>query len=358
LAPAEEREQSDPALRFERLRPKLSEPWDEFVRAHPAGSVYHLSGWQRAVARTTSSEDVTIVALRGETIAGGVPLGLVRSPLFGTSLVSAPFATGGGILARSAEVHRALRKRCTALMNQTRASHVALRYQHATGADSDLPGSDLYCGFARPLPARPEECPAMLPRKARAAARKGLKLGLEARVAELDEGVRHLYELFRETQHGLGTPVLPRALLEALAAEPGLRPEVLLIEHQARVVAAVMSFHFGDCVLPYYSGYAGDARALQVGNVLYLELMKHETERGTRQFDFGRSRRGAGAFRFKSHQGFTPLPMPYRFLVRDGAAPPSLNPSAPSFRLPIAIWKRLPRAFADRLGPMISRGLP
>ncbi len=344
------------AIRFARVGAELRARWDEFVRGHPEGSPYHLSAWQRAVEATTNSEDRSIVALRGESVVGGVPLGLVRSRLFGTSVVSAPFATGGGILARSAEVHAGLREECAVLMRETSASCVALRYQSDT--DVDLPGSDLYCGFRRPLPENPDDCLPMLPRKARAAARKGLGFGLKRRVPSIEEGVARLHELFRATQRRLGTPVLPRALFEAISEEEGLRPEVLLIEHEGRVVAGVMSFHFGEAVLPYYSGYRELARSMQIGNVLYLELMRHEAAKGTRHFDFGRSRRGTGAFRFKTHQGFEPVPMPYRFILPEGGAAPSLNPSSDSLRLPIAIWKRLPAPVADLLGPMISRGLP
>ena len=168
-------EVSGAAIRVERLGAGLHDRWDRYVRGHSEGSVYHLAGWQRAVEAATNSEDRSIVALDGGAIVGGVPLGLVRSRFFGTSLISAPFATGGGILAEFAEVHAALRGECESLMRETGASHVALRYQH--DADGDLAGSDLYCGFRRALPENPDECLAMLPRKARAAARKGLGCG-------------------------------------------------------------------------------------------------------------------------------------------------------------------------------------
>ncbi|GBD42108.1 hypothetical protein HRbin39_01497 [bacterium HR39] len=55
--------------------------------------------------------------------------------------------------------------------------------------------------------------------------------------------------------------------------------------------------------------------------------------------------------------GFEPQPLTYGFFVPGGGRPPEVNPLNPKYRLFVEGWKRLPRAVADRLGPLLSRHL-
>ena len=74
-------------------------------------------------------------------------------------------------------------------------------------------------------------------------------------------------------------------------------------------------------------------------------------------FDFGRSKRGTGAYDFKCYWGFEPRPLVYQFKLAEGQKIPDLNPLNPKFRIFVELWKRLPLAVATRLGPPIVRGL-
>ena len=85
--------------------------------------------------------------------------------------------------------------------------------------------------------------------------------------------------------------------------------------------------------------------------------MRRACEAGCRVFDFGRSKRGSGSFAFKKHWGFSPEPLSYEFKLLRGHALPSVNPTNPKFRAAIALWKRLPLAVANRIGPLIARDL-
>ena len=90
---------------------------------------------------------------------------------------------------------------------------------------------------------------------------------------------------------------------------------------------------------------------------MYWEVMRRACERGYRVFDFGRSKRGTGAFDFKKNWGFPAQPLSYQFIMRRGGKPPDINPLNPKFRLFIETWKRLPLSIANRLGPHIVRYL-
>jgi hypothetical protein len=71
--------------------------------------------------------------------------------------------------------------------------------------------------------------------------------------------------------------------------------------------------------------------------------------------DFGRSKRGTGAFAYKTFWGFEPTPLAYQLKLIGAAKTPEVNPLNPKYRRMVAMWQRLPLAVANRLGPMLAR---
>src|ERR1700712_1376342 len=72
---------------------------DDYVRAHPDATPFHLTGWNVAVARACGQTAHCLIAETADgEIVGVLPLTEIRSPLFGKALVSAGFAVDGGIL--------------------------------------------------------------------------------------------------------------------------------------------------------------------------------------------------------------------------------------------------------------------
>ena len=91
---------------------------------------------------------------------------------------------------------------------------------------------------------------------------------------------------------------------------------------------------------------------------MYWELMCHAARAGYRTFDFGRSREGTGAYHFKRHWGFEPVPLPYQYALLGKREVPNVNPSNPKLRLAVEVWKRLPIGLTKLLGPRLTRYLP
>jgi FemAB-related protein (PEP-CTERM system-associated) len=133
---------------------------------------------------------------------------------------------------------------------------------------------------------------------------------------------------------------------------------VLMITHEGRDVAAVMSFYFRQEVIPYYGGSTSAARNLKgVNHFMYWELMRHSCAQGYRLFDFGRSKAGTGPFSFKKNFGFEPQPLPYEYYLVTRDTMPDVNPLNPKYRLMINVWTRLPLPVANTVGPLLARSL-
>jgi FemAB-related protein (PEP-CTERM system-associated) len=130
-----------------------------------------------------------------------------------------------------------------------------------------------------------------------------------------------------------------------------------VVTHGAQDIAAVMSFYFRDQVLPYYGGSLPVARAVKGNDFMYWALMSRCAQEGIRVFDYGRSKRGTGAFSFKKNWGFEPKPLFYEYFLVNDDRVPEVNPLNPRYARFIGLWKRLPLPLANAVGPWIARDL-
>lgn len=327
--------------------------WDAFVIERPEGSFFHLSGWRRAIEQGFGHPCHYLMAEEDGKIAGVLPLVHLKSRLFANSLVSTAFCVGGGPIGRDPAVVAALDEAAAALADRLDVDFLEYRAAPAQ-PDGWQTRSDLYFNFCRPLDPDPERNLQAIPRKQRAEVRKGIKQGL---VAVIEDSVDRFYDLYAESVRNLGTPVFGKRYFRALKETFGDDCEVLIVEHEARPVAALMSFYFRDRVLPYYAGGGAAARATSAHEFMYWDVMRRACTRGIRWFDFGRSKAGTGSFAFKKNWGFTPDPLTYSYRLRRLEKIPEINPLNPKYRTFVALWKRLPLGASKLIGPMIARSL-
>jgi FemAB-related protein (PEP-CTERM system-associated) len=329
---------------------------DAFVRAHPRGTFFHLSGWRRAVESVMGYDPSDWIAVRGGRIAGVLPL--MRAPWMVTrhALISMPFAVYGGAIGESPEIERALGEAAMEQARRERASRLELRCIDDPGLE--LERSELYATFVKDLPADPAEVLASMPKKSRAEARKARdKHGLK-----LTEGFWYLddfHRLFHQNKRSLGSPGIPHAFFWSLRKEFGDDVRIHVVHRASEPIAAVMSFLFRGDVYAYYSGTADAAdRATSASNFMYMALQEWSVVHGFRRFDFGRSRKDAGAYRFKEHQGFAPRDLNYRYLLVRDRHLPSFNPSNPKTKVLRDTWARLPQRLTIALSGELARYLP
>lgn len=330
------------------------ERWDRFVDAHPDATFFHRAGWKGVIERSFGHRTYFLFAESGGEIHGVLPLVHVKSALFGNNLSSTAFCVYGGPVADSDTALHVLDAAALRLAQQLGVGHVEYRYRKPRSIEGWVAKSELYATFRKPIHADPEKNMLEIPRKQRAMVRKGIKFELRS---ETDPMPSRLYPVYAESVRNLGTPVFSRRYFENLKREFGDACEILMITHQGRDIAGVMNFYFRDEVLPYYGGGTAAARQLAANDFMYWEVMRRACERGIRLFDFGRSKRGTGAFDFKKNWGFTPEPLHYLYHLHGSAEPPDLNPLNPKFRLFIEAWKRLPLPVANAIGPHIVRNL-
>ncbi len=335
------------------MTPESTSAWDAYVRAHPGGTFFHLTGWRTVVEQAFNHRAYQLEIRQDGVLTGVAPLVELRSRLFGHALISNGFCVGGGPIASDPDALAHLLDRVERLGRALGVDYIELRDTSAA-APGWLAKGDVYATFAAPIAPDAEDNLKQIPRKQRAVVRKSLERGLQVKI---ETSLETFYPLFARTMRDHGTPSMPRRFFEQLLKVFGADCEILSVYEGERPVASVLSYFFGDRVLPYYTGSHPDARALGANDLMYWALMRRGAERGCGVFDFGRSKLDTGPYRFKRNWGFEPRPVIHQYRLLRASDLPNVNPTNPRYAAMIEVWRRLPLPVANTLSPLLSRSL-
>jgi FemAB-related protein (PEP-CTERM system-associated) len=341
-----------PGLQVHRLGESDEDRWDSFVRGTKGSTFYHLSGWRSLIEEQLQHPAHYLFCEVDGRIQAVLPLVHVKSLLFGNALISVPFLVYGGPVAATAAAQDAVVAAARELAVELSVDYLELRNQRPIDGEWQL--SDSNVTFRRRIDPDPEANLMAIPRKQRAMVRKGIQAGLQA---EIDDDTRRLYSALLACKRNLGTPFFAASWLQAIKAKFRDLAEITTITHHGRTICSVMSFIYGNEILPYYGGGGEQARDLKGNDFMYWAVMENACKNGLDTFDFGRSSAGTGAYRFKMHWGFEPEPLAYQYYLVNAASLPDLKPSNPRYRLMIKAWQRLPLPLAGRFGPPLARRL-
>ena len=328
---------------------------DAFVHAHPGGTVFHRPQWSRAVQRGCGQRAHYLVLEQDDRIAGLLPLTEIRSRLFGNALVSVGFGTGGGVLAQSETVERQLAEAGWALAEALGCPTLELRGGHLPAAWTRSEG--VYANFARLLPADAAALLASIPKRQRAEVVRAQRFGV---TCSAGRDARHRDAHFRaysESVRNLGTPIFPKALFDAMLDEFGDAADIVVAWKDGRPLSSLLNVYYRGVCMPFWGGGTAEARRWKANDLIYFDVMERAIARGCTGADFGRSKVGTGAWQRKRIWDFAETPLVYGVRTAAGAGTRDINPLNPRYRLKIAAWQRMPLWLANRIGPLIARGL-
>lgn len=327
--------------------------WDAYVSQSEEATFFHRAGWKTVLESAFGHPGYFLYAERNGEIEGILPLAQNKSALFGHVLVSTPFCVYGGIVAENQEAASALRQAACDLGHSLKVD--ALELRNIKASDAGWPEKDLYATFRKEIDTDSEVNMKAIPSKQRTMIRKGIKNGL---VSDVGDYWDRAYRVYSESVRNLGTPVFSNKYFKTLKHVFGNDCGVMMITHEGKDVAGVVSFYFRDEVLPYYGGSIAAARSIKgVNDFMYWELMRRSAEQGIKTFDFGRSKNGTGPYKFKKHWGFVPEPLHYEYSLITADSAPDINPLNPKYQLFIKAWKKLPLFAANIMGPILAKNL-
>ncbi len=329
--------------------------WDAYLDRVPSASNYHYWRWRTPIEQTFGHEPYYLAARDADGIRGVLPLVLVRSRLFGTSLVSMPFFSYGGVLADTPEARDSLLQRAAGLASEVGARHVELRQGDACQLGWQEKKSKV--AMCVPLPAQPEELMGRLSPGVRKKIRQAPRYGLKAQWGGV-ESLDVFYGIFAQNMRNLGTPVYPREWFANLLRCAPEAIRILTIWDGGDAVAGAFLIAFRDTLEVPWAASLPDSRRKNCNLFLYWTFLEWAIQQGYRSMDLGRCTPGGGNYEFKRHWRGEEKPLHWYYWLASGAALPELRPDAGRYQLATRIWRHLPLPIANELGPRIVRGIP
>jgi len=326
--------------------------WDDFVYQSNNGSHCHLSGWRRVMERAYGHRSFYFRAQENGAMKGILPLILIRSALFGRSLVSLPFLDEGGICSNDNETGAELYQASVQLLGDCKAGSLDLRHRHPSGLD--LPFQTLKVTLTLKLADNPDGMWELFDAKLRNQVRKALKSGITA-CWDGFESLSDFYEVFATNMRDLGSPVHSRKFFAAILDEFPDSARLILIRKGNQTIGGGLCLFFKDTLLMPWASSNREYFSLCPNNLLYWEVIRWGCEKGHRVFDFGRSSRGSGTYRFKKQWGAVEEPLHWQCLNRNSRSAVPMRADDPQYRWAVQTWKRLPLAITNSIGPLLRK---
>ncbi len=329
--------------------------WEDFVAAHPLATNYHQLGWKMVIEQSFGHQTRYLMALKDGLVMGVLPLAILKSRLFGRSVVSLPFLNYGGLLAHDEQAKKALVSAASQLAIDEGAGSVELRHCEAHGLG--LVQKQHKVSMLLPLASDTDLQWKQLDAKVRNQIRKAGKSGLTVEIGG-KEFLHHFYAMFARNMRDLGTPVYGRIFFETILDVFPLHTRIFVVKSQETPVAAGLSSIFNQAMEVPWAGSLVEYRSLCPNMLMYWEAIQFGIQHGMNVFDFGRSTPGEGTYRFKTQWGAKASPLVWEYWMKDGGPVPNISPTNAKFALAIKLWKKLPLTVANLLGPPIVRSIP
>jgi FemAB-related protein (PEP-CTERM system-associated) len=330
------------------------EEWDGFVRAQPGWSHCHLHGWSRLIQQVYPHDCIYLASREADgKIAGVLPLVRVRSLLFGHYLVSLPFLNYGGPLGSVSAV-KALANHAAGIAEKQNVKLLELRSRFEL--DIDLPVSHRKITVLLDLPERdPDLLWRALPSKVRSQVRRPQKDGVSVRFGP--DQVGPFYHVFARHMRDLGTPVQPRKLFDAINEVFPDDAQFGCAYLDGQPIAAGCGFRWGGEFEMTWASALVEFKHLSANMLLYWAFMERCINEGVRLFNFGRCTPNGGTHRFKQQWGSRDQPLWWYYRAA-GARASTPSPDDGAYSMGPRIWRHLPLAVANTVGPHLVQYVP
>jgi len=207
-----------------------------------------------------------------------------------------------------------------------------------------------------PLPVDASTLWRQLDRGVRNQVRKAERAGLSVEFGgteKLDE----FYTFFAARMRDLGSPVHAREFFRATLDAFGSRARVALVRKGETPIGGLIVLAFKNLLAVPWASCAKEYFALCPNMLLYWETIRAGCSDGFQRFDFGRSTRGSGTYRFKRQWGALESPLFWYTIPlgrRDRVA--TGNGGRTATRLG-ELWRHMPLSFTRRVGPHVRKYL-
>lgn len=329
--------------------------WDTCVYNSPEATFFHLSGWKTIIEKTFRHKSYYLYAEQAGDITGILPLFHIKSFLFGNSLVSIPFGVYGGVCADDKDTEILLFKEAQQLAKSLNVGWLELRNIQEKQYDKELIKGDLYARFEYKIQNTVEDNLKFMDDKRRRTIRKSLKNNLQIEITR--DHIEEFYRLFAHNMKHHGTPVYSINYFKNIL-DTFKDAKIFFVKRDDVYIAGSLTFFFKDRIIPFYVGALEEYFKYGIYEFMYWKMICYGCDNGFKIFDFGRSKRNSGSYKYKKFWGIEPIDFPYQYFLVKAKSLPKVNPTNPKYKLFIEIWKKLPLNISTIIGPAIVKNIP
>jgi len=329
-----------------------SSTWNDFVDKS-SGSYCHLFGWKQVFERTYGLQTYYLVFLSAKVWLGVLPLAIM--PRFlgcAVKAVSLPYCNYGGLLAAPG-------------VDVKNLNEAAINYLSGKGIDKiefrQIAPSMVDAGEVTMILSLSDSIELLWKQigvKARNQVRKAQKAGLTLSWGR-DQG-DELYAIYAKNMSRLGTPVHSPRFVKEILDNLGECADVLTVRYNEHVIGAMLVIKHGDTWTDPMASCLAEYNQFNPNMLMYWEVLRAACAAGAKSFDFGRSHKDSGTYRFKKQWGANEVTLHYHSYA-GGELVPSASTNfyrGQSASKLASIWKRLPTFIQMRLGPVARRWIP
>jgi len=328
--------------------------WDDYVRRNAEASPYHLIAWNLASQAAYKHKQFYLIAEQQGEIVGVLPLCLLAMPLTKGGLCSLPFCDIGGCLSNNEEIKQKLIEASLDIAGRHKVSSLEIRSREAAESEID-PEYAGKVSMLLPLPGSSDDLLAGFKSKLRSQIRKAEKNGLTFRVGRTAEELEQFYKVLSTNMRDLGSPVHSKKWFDSIREYYADDMIIGIVSKEdIPVGAGILLFLENKVAIPWASTLS-EYNRLAPNMLLYWNLLKYATDNHCTTFDFGRSSFGEGTYRFKKQWGAKPVLLDWNEYIADKKTAEGDGDQSDLRKIVENVWRRLPLALANTLGPRIRK---
>ncbi len=337
-------------LKVKQLSESDEKRWDNFVINNNESTFYHQFRWKNVISEIYGHKPVYLLCENEFGDLNGVlPLFLIKDLFQRRRLVSIPFAPYGGTCTETKEAKAMILDEAINIGKKLGVDILELRCCNNNHENFSCVND--YSTFKLNLSNGLDHIWKNFEKTVRTAIRKGEKNDLRFELENDSESMIDFYNVYSENMKSLGTPVHDYNFFKKIQnAFPG-QVQVAKAIKDDKIISSLLLLKFKDTLIYGWGSSLTEYLNLAPNNFIHWNCIKYASESGLSWYDFGRSFKNSGNYRFKKRWGCIEFPINSCFY-------PGINAiSSPQieYRKFSMIWSKIPLKLTKVMGPRIRK---
>ena len=331
------------------------EKWNARLAQFPQAGAGHLHQWGEIINAAYGWESIFLAASDSEQIRGLLPLVFIKSRIFKKALVSMPYLNDGGILADNSDTAAFLWSQALEIAKAHGMDYIELRQSDALSLPV-TPRTDKISMILDLSQGREDVWMNKIHRNVRNKIRKSEKNGVI-----LSQGHDHLddfYAMHVMNMHELGSPAHCKALFEEMISFFGDKVRIYAAYKETELIGAKLVLVSNDTL--YFLWVSSPRRYMKYAAVSLMDWVAIEDgiSLGATECDFGRSTAGSTHYQFKKKWGAQLRQLYWYVSPEPEFTEAGEVPTGGGLQALSKVWKKMPRALVQQVGPRLRGSLP